>query len=207
MYLDKPLQAYLDDLASSNSTPGGGSTAALSGAMGAGLACMVARLTLGKPKYADVQLEIEQLLQRVEQLRSRFQELMQSDIEAYGNLSASFKMPRGTDEEKAARTQAIQQRLQEAALVPLEMAERAAELVRCCERIAEIGNVSVLSDIATAAMQAVSAAQGASWMVRVNVNAMKDRSLVETFNRRLTTALDAVATVSQRVTTTVGERG
>src|SRR5579875_1618072 len=205
VYLDKPLQAYLDDLASSNSTPGGGSTAALSGAMGAGLACMVARLTLGKPKYADVQLEIEQLLQRVEQLRSRFQELMQSDIEAYGNLSASFKMPRGTDEEKAARTQAIQQRLQEAALVPLEMAERAAELVRCCERIAEIGNVSVLSDIATAAMQAVSAAQGASWMVRVNVNAMKDRSLVETFNRRLTTALDAVATVSQRVTTTVGE--
>jgi formiminotetrahydrofolate cyclodeaminase len=207
VYLDKPLQAYLDDLASSNSTPGGGSTAALSGAMGAGLACMVARLTLGKPKYADVQLEIEQLLQRAEQLRSRFQELMQSDIEAYGNLSASFKMPRGTDEEKAARTQVIQQRLQEAALVPLEMAERAAELVRCCERIAEIGNVSVLSDIATAAMQAVSAAQGASWMVRVNVNAMKDQSLVETFNQRLTTALDAVATVSQRVTTTVGERG
>ena len=160
---------------------------------------MVARLTLGKPKYADVQLEIEQLLQRAEQLRSRFQELMQADIEAYGNLSACFKMPRTTDEEKAARTQAIQQRLREAALVPLEMTERAAELVRCCERIAEIGNVGVLSDIAVAAMQAVSAAQGASCMVRVNVNAMKDQSLVEMFNRRLSTALDTVATVSQRV--------
>lgn len=206
MYLDKPLQSYLDDLASSNSTPGGGSTAALSGAMGAALACMVARLTLGKPKYADVQLEIEQLLQRAEQLRSRFQELMQADIEAYGNLSACFKMPRTTDEEKAARTQAIQQRLKEAALVPLEMAEQAAELVRCCERIAEIGNAGVLSDIAAAAMQAVSAAQGASWMVRVNVNAMKDQSLVETFNRRLSTALNTVAMLSQRVTTIVGER-
>lgn len=167
---------------------------------------MVARLTLGKPKYADVQLEIEKLLQQTEQLRRRFQELMQTDIEAYGNLSACFKMPRTTDEEKAARAQAMQERLREAALVPLEVAERAAELVQCCERIAEIGNVSVLSDIATAATLAVSAAQGASWMVRVNVKAIRDQSLVETLNQRLTTALATVIAVSQHVTAIVGER-
>lgn len=82
MYLDKLLQTYLDDLASSNSTPGGGSTAALSGAMGSALACMVSRLTLGKPKYADVEAEIQALLEQAEQLRQRFQELMQADIEA-----------------------------------------------------------------------------------------------------------------------------
>jgi len=157
MYLEKPLYTYLDDLASDRPTPGGGSTAALSGAMGAALACMVARLTVGKADYAAVQSEIEALIARGEQLRARFQELIQADIDAYGRLSASFKLPRTTAEEKAARTLAIQAQLVEAALVPLEMAERAAELIQVCQRIAEIGNKNVLSDIATAGSLAVAA--------------------------------------------------
>src|SRR2546430_10371113 len=79
MYLDKPLLYYLDELASAKSTPGGGSASALSGAMGAALASMVARLTLGKADYVEVQPEIEALLQETEKLRGRFQELMQED--------------------------------------------------------------------------------------------------------------------------------
>src|SRR5207247_4504639 len=128
----------LDDLASAKATPGGGSAAALSGAMGAGLASMVARLTLGKAEYAGVQQEIESLVQRTESLRERFQQLMQEDIDAYGRLSASFKMPhdsRASSTERAARTSAIQAQLVEAALVPLEVVERAAELVQLCQRI------------------------------------------------------------------------
>src|SRR5882757_5337934 len=140
MYLDKSLQEYLDDLASDRPTPGGGSTAALSGAMGAALACMVARLTLGKADYAAVQPEIESAIEHVEWLRTRFQQLIQADIEAYGQLSACFKLSRTTSEEKAARTKAIQEQLVEAALVPLEMAENAADLIQHCQRIAEIGN-------------------------------------------------------------------
>ena len=101
MYLDKTLQFYLDELASAKSTPGGGSTAAVSGAMGAALASMVARLTIGKADYADVQTEIEEICQ-TEQLRERFQQLMQADIDAYGKLAASFKLSRTTDEEKRA---------------------------------------------------------------------------------------------------------
>ncbi|MBO0784260.1 MAG: cyclodeaminase/cyclohydrolase family protein, partial [Ktedonobacteraceae bacterium] len=174
MYLDRTLREYLDDLASAKSTPGGGSAAALSGAMGAGLACMVARLTLGKANYASVQPEIETLLERAEQLRQRFQELMQEDIEAYGRLSACFKMPRSSDEERSERTRAIQEALYTAALVPLTMAECAAKLVGYCERIATIGNVNVISDIATATMMAIGAGTGASWMVRTNLRAMKD---------------------------------
>lgn len=206
MYLDKQLQTYLDDLASAQSTPGGGSTAALSGAMGAALACMVSRLTLGKSAYADVQSEIESLLQQAEQLRTRFQQLMQADIEAYGQLSTCFKLPRTTDEEKTARTQAIQEGLVAAALVPLEMAERAAELASCCQRIAEIGNKNVISDIATAATLASGAAAGASWMVRTNLQAMKDPARSEALNQRLSNALDSISRLSQRVTTIVGER-
>jgi formiminotetrahydrofolate cyclodeaminase len=207
MYLDKPLRNYLDDLASAQPTPGGGSAAALSGAMGAALACMVSRLTLGKADYADVQEEISTLLQQAEQLRERFQQLMQQDIAAYGTLSASFKLPRTTAEEKAARTKAVQESLKEAALVPLAMAESAAELVNYCLRIAQIGNARVLSDIATASALAVSAGNGAAWMVRVNVTSMKDQELVGQLNHRLEQALQTLAAVSQQVKETVEKRG
>ncbi len=206
MYIDKPLQQYLDDLASSQSTPGGGSASALSGAMGAGLASMVARLTLGKADYTNVQQEIESLIQQTEQLRARFQQLIQEDIDAYGRLSACFKMPRTTDEERVARAQAIQARLADAALVPLEVTEGAAELLRHCQRIAEIGNKTVLSDIATGTMLASSAGTGASWMVRTNLLAMKDLVLVDKLSTRLNTALDTIATCSQQVITLVGDK-
>jgi len=209
MYLDKPLQYYLDELASANSTPGGGSAAALSGAMGAALASMVARLTLGKTDYADtawMQPEIEALLQQTEKLRERFQQLMQEDIDAYGRLSASFKMPRTTPEEVNARGKSIQAHLVEAALVPLEMAECGSSLVKCCCRIAEIGNVNVLSDVATGALLASSAGAGAAWMVRANLRAMKDLELVEVLSKRLSTALDEIAEYSQQVTSIVGGR-
>jgi formiminotetrahydrofolate cyclodeaminase len=206
MYLDQFLHTYLDDLASARSTPGGGSAAALSGAMGAALACMVIRLTVGNADYADVQVEIESVLQEVEKLRTRFQQLMQEDIAAYGRLSACFKMPRTTDEERAARVEAIQVRLAEAAQVPLEVAENAATLMQCCQRIAEIGNKNVLSDIATGAMLASSAGTGASWMVRTNLRMMKDVALVDALNDRLGAALDIISAGSQHVVSVVGER-
>ena len=206
MYLDEPLQKYLDELASAQPTPGGGSAAALSGALGAGLACMVARLTLGKADYAAVQEEITALVERTEALRARFQQLMQEDIAAYGHLSATFKLPRATSEEKAARTQAIQKQLVEAALVPLEVVERAVELVQCCLRIATIGNANVLSDIATGTALASSSANGAAWMVRTNLRAMKDQERVQALSKRLSAALESIAADSQRVIDTVGAR-
>src|SRR2546421_684103 len=152
MYLERQLQEYLDDLASAKPTPGGGSAAALSGAMGAALVCMVARLTLDKTEYAAVHTEIEKIVQSAEALRARFQVLMSEDMDAYGRLSACFKLPKATVEEKEARTRAIQASTRDAALVPLEVAERAVELVRSCQRIAEIGNKNVLSDIAVASI-------------------------------------------------------
>jgi methenyltetrahydrofolate cyclohydrolase len=206
MYLEEPLQVYLDDLASTKPTPGGGSAAALSGAMAAGLASMVARLTLVKAEYAQVHQEMEELLQQTEGLRERFQQLIQEDIDAYGRLSASFKMPRDTEAEFAARTSAIQARLVEAALVPLEVAERSAELLQYCQRIAEIGNTNVLSDVGTGAMLASSAGAGASWMVRANLRAIKDLEAVNVLSDRLSIALKHISAYSQQITSTVGGR-
>jgi len=206
MYLEEPLQHYLEDLASTKAAPGGGSAAALSGAMAAGLASMVARLTLGKSDYINVQQEIEELLQHTEKLRMRFQQLMQEDIDAYGRLSASFKMPHETDEEREARSSAIQARLVEAALVPLEVAERSAELVHFCQRIAEIGNVQVLSDIGVGALLASSAGEGAGWMVRINLRAMKNLELVHVLSDRLNAALKKISASSEQVTSIVEGR-
>lgn len=206
MYLEKPLQNYLDDLASAQPTPGGGAASALSGAMAAGLACMVARLTQGKADYSEVQAEIETLLQQAEKLRARFQQLIQEDIDTYGQLSASFKMPRGTGEERAARRNAIQARLADAAQVPLTLVECVAELVQCCHRIASIGNANVLSDIAVSATLASSAATGASWMVRINVQSLKDTALASQLDERLQKALQAIALQSQQVIEKVEER-
>ncbi len=206
MYLEKPLQNYLEDLASSQPTPGGGSAAALSGAMGAALASMVARLTVGKADYASVQQEIEAVLQHTERLRLRFEQLMQEDIEAYKQLSACFKLPRGTPEEREARTKAIQEGLVKAALVPLEVAECAAELMQHLKRIAEIGNSNVLSDVATGAILAAGAGEGAAWMVYTNVHAMKDSKLANTLSERLDKALASIAAYKQQVISTVGDR-
>lgn len=206
MYTDQPLQDYLHALASEQSTPGGGSAAALSGAMGAALASMVCRLTLGKEAYAGVRQEIEELLRRAENLRSRFQQLFQGDIEAYGRLSASYKLPRETSEERAARSAAIQEQLVEAALVPLEVAERAAELVQCCQRIAEIGNAAVLSDVAIGAILASGAGEGAALLVRFNLRAMKNDELVAGLGKRLSGALALISEGRQRVTAIVGDR-
>jgi len=206
MFLDRPLQDYLDELASAQPTPGGGAAAALSGAQAAALASMVARLTIGKADYAAVQPEIAELLQQTEQLRAIFQQLMQDDSAAYATLAKAFKLPRGTSEEKVARSQAVQAALAQAALVPLDVAECAATLLRLCQRIAEIGNVNVLSDIATAAALATGAGTGAAWMVRTNLHSMKDLATVEALGARLGEALDQIMERGQIITSIVGER-
>ncbi len=174
--------------------------------MGAALASMVCRLTMGKEAYASVQQEMEGLLRQAEYLRLRFQQLMQEDIEAYGRLSACYKLPRERSEERAVRTVAIQKQLVEAALVPLEVAERAAELIQCCQRIAEIGNTTVLSDVANGAILASSAGEGAALMVRINLRTMKDDELVAELGGRLSRALAIIEEGVQRVTSIIGGR-
>lgn len=206
LYRDQTLQTYLDDLASSQSTPGGGSAAALSGAMAASLACMVCRLTLGKAKYAAVQDEINALLIQAEEQRQRFLQLMTEDINAYGKLSASFKLPRESEEERQVRAAAVQQGLRIAASVPLEMSERAEAVAKICERVAEIGNANVISDIAAAAALTISAGNAAASMVRINLKSLKDTAQVERLSTRLSTALASLASHCQRVNEIVGER-
>jgi len=174
--------------------------------MGAALASMVSRITMAKEAYADLQQEIEELLRRTEYLRSRFQQLMQEDIEAYGRLSASYKLPRETGDERKHRTDMIQKQLIEAALVPLEVAECAAELIQCCQRIAEIGSITVLSDVITGAILASYSGNGGALMVRINLRSSKNDKLVVELEDRLNTALAIIAKGVEQVTIIAGGR-
>jgi len=206
MYIEETLHRFLDELASAQPTPGGGSTAALSGAMGAALTSMVCRITIGKESYAGVQKEVEELLGRAENLRSRFQQLMQEDIEAYGRLAASYKLPRETSEERKYRADMIQKQLVEAASVPLEVVECASKLIQSCQRIAEIGSISLLSDVATGAILASCSGKSAAYMVHINVQSIKNDTLVVELEDRLNTALSRIEAGVVQVTSIVGER-
>ena len=206
MYIEESIQHYLDDLASARPIPGGGSASALSGAMGAALTSMVCRLTLDKAGYEEVRPQIEHILGQSEQLRARFVQLVQEDIAAYGRLVAAYRMSRATGEERIERATTIQTQLEGAARVPLEMAECAAKLTQHCQRIAEIGNTSVLSDIATATTLASAAAQGAASMVRINLRSLKNAELASELETQLASALRQVEQSSREVTDTVGRR-
>ena len=206
MYIEESIQHYLDELASAQPAPGGGSASALSGALAAALASMVCRLTPGKAGYEDVQSEIEHIWEQTEQLRARFAQLLQEDIAAYGQLAAAYRMPRGTDEERSQRAAAIQERLTAAAQVPLEVVESAATLTRLCRRLAEIGNANVLSDILAATALARATSEGAAAMVRINLRPMKNAQLASALEERVTDALQAVEQGRLEVVAIVGRR-
>lgn len=173
------IREYLDALASGESTPGGGSATALAGALGAALGSMVANFTVGKPKYADVDAEMRQALQRTEELRAELTELMPADEEAYGKVTTAYKLPKDTDEEQAARSAAIQEALKAAADVPLAVARCCCEVLKLSVALAEKGNPYLVADAGVAARLADAALQSAWLNVEINVRSIKDQTFCE----------------------------
>lgn len=177
-FSQKTVAQFLDELASQAPVPGGGSGAALVGALGAALASMVCNLTVGKPKYADVQDEIQALLAQTEALRARLTALIDEDIAVYYKLSSAYKMPKDTEEQKAARTAAIQEILRDATKVPMQIAEACVQVLQLCKPIAEKGNVGAVSDAGVAALLAEAALRSAALNVLINLGAIKDADFV-----------------------------
>jgi len=190
MYIDQPLRYFMDKLASKSPEPGGGSVAALTGALGAALVSMVANLTLGKEKYKEVQPQIEALLKESEKIRGEMLDLLQKDTEVYRALSDVYKMPKNTDEEKAARTAMMQEALKKACQVPFEIALKSLEVARLAERAADLGNVAAVSDAGVAVLLAQACAQSAALNVKINVNSIKD----DTYNRKTWASMQDVLT-------------
>lgn len=199
MYVEKPMVVFLDKLASRSPEPGGGSVSALVGALGAALVSMVGNLTLGKEKYADVQDQVEELLKSSEKLRDELQGLIQRDTEVYADVSAAFKLPRDTDDEKAERASRIQDALKKATEVPFEIAEKCLEVGRLSETSAEIGNVGAVSDAGVAVLLGEAAAQSAALNVKINVNSIEDKDFSESKWARIQEILEEAAALRERV--------
>jgi len=179
MYSDKTLQQFLDELASKSPTPGGGAAAALAGALSAALTAMVCHLTLGKKKFAAVEVEMKIILDKAETLRMRFTELIDEDDAAFSALMDAFKLPKETEAQQRLRSDAVQEATKLAALVPLEMMHLCCELLPLTQAGAVKGNPQVISDAGVAAILAAAAAQSAALNVHINLLGIKDRKWAE----------------------------
>ena len=164
--------------ASKEPTPGGGAIAALTAATGAALAEMVANLTFGKKGYEAVQPEMEELQAKAEAIRKRMLELSQADADVFNIFMNALGLPKNTDEEKAARTVAIQQAYKDAAMVPFEIGELANQIFDLAELASRKGNQNLITDGIIAAINARAAVKSAFLNVRINLSGIKDESFV-----------------------------
>lgn len=180
MMKDQPLATFLDGLASQSATPGGGGAAAVMGAMAAALVSMVCNLTIGKKNYEAVEAEMKTVLQQAESLRSKLTDMIQADATVFDQVMAAYRLPKESDEQKQARTEAIQQALKTATDVPLACAKACAEVIALSRVVAEKGNKNVISDAGVAVQSAYAGLKSAALNVYVNVGAIKDESFAHT---------------------------
>ena len=177
MLIDKKIHNFLEELASNSPTPGGGSVAALAGALGAALISMVGNLTIGKKKYEDVEEDIKKIISSSEKLRYELSQLIEEDVKAFNNFMATYKMPKETEDEKKIRTEKIQESLIETAKVPLKVAYKCLEVLSLSKEVAEKGNVNVISDAGVAALMAEAALESAILNVKINLIMIKDEKV------------------------------
>ena len=193
------MNNFLAELASSKPTPGGGSVAALCGALGASLGSMVCSLTIGKKKYVDVEEDMKTVLAQTERLRVELEQLIDEDAAAFDKVMVAMKLPKETDEEKAVRRDAIQDTLVDAAMVPLAVMQKCVEVVELSETVAAKGNKNAVSDAGVAALVGRAGAHAAKLNVLINlggIRAERHAGFVEKANaalNQLTERVDRMA--------------
>ncbi|OLB75760.1 MAG: formiminotransferase-cyclodeaminase [Actinobacteria bacterium 13_2_20CM_2_71_6] len=187
----EPLDDWLEQLGSSAPTPGGGAAAALAAAAGAALVEMVVNLTVGKSAYAEHEPHVQPIGEQARALRQRALDLVADDAAAFDRVMAAYGLPRQTDEEKTARTAAIQAAAADAARPPLQIAEVAARVIELSAALPGRSNRNVLSDVGVAASLAGSALESAAINVEVNLGALKDEGVRDGLRKELTAHLIA----------------
>jgi formiminotetrahydrofolate cyclodeaminase len=188
-FADTTIREFLDALGGPSPTPGGGTGAAVAGALGASLVRMFAALTIGKPKYAAHDALMRAVADQAKEAAERFLSLAQEDAGAYDAVSAAYRLPKGTPQEVAARKAAIQGALKMACLVPLHVMEQALETIGLAKMAVPVGNRNAASDGAAGAELAHAAMTVASYNVRINLASIDD----ETFAKDMRTRLDEIS--------------
>ena len=179
MLADKTLKIFLEETASNTPVPGGGSIAALSAGLASALTEMVANLTIGKKNYEDLEEEMKSIVKETSKYRERFIEDIDRDSDSFNEVMAAFKLPKGTEEEKEIRKNSIETAMKNAALVPLEVAKNALDMMSLVEKVIEKGNKNAVTDGAVAAMMARTAVLSALYNVKINLGSIKDAVFVE----------------------------
>lgn len=192
---DWTIPTFLDDLASGSPAPGGGAVAALQVALGAGLVGMVCELTIGRKRYLEHEDAMRAARDDARRIRERGLALAGEDAEAYAGVSAAFRLPKDTEEQRAERSATLRTSLRHATEVPLQTVDAAARTLRLCAGIVDRANRSVVSDLAVAAHSARAGLDSAALNVRVNLGLMgEDPFVTECEDRLRQTLSEAQAT-------------
>lgn len=189
---DLTVAQFVQELASGKPVPGGGGAAAIAGSLGAALVAMVANLSQNRPKYAEHAALHAQALAAAQALADRFLVLADEDATAYAGYGTAMKMPRDTEEEKAARTVAIRAAAHASTMAPLRTVEASLEIVELAEALAGRSNKNASSDLEVASLMAVAACRSAAANVYINLPALGDESLARDLFGRTEVLADAV---------------
>lgn len=186
------VKGFVDELASESPAPGGGSVAALTGSLGAALSAMVAGLTVGKEKYKDNWEVMEKVQSEGTALQNRFLDLMEKDTEAFNCFMAAMKLPKATDDEKAARSKAMQEATKKAIEVPFETMKECAAMVKLADIASSKGNPNAVTDAGSAAVLARAAAVAASYNVKINLMGLKDEAFAAKIRSEMEETLKSI---------------
>lgn len=178
MLINKTVKEFVEATASSAPVPGGGSVAALGASIAAALGEMVANLTIGKKKYVEVEEEMKVISEKMGSCRQALLEYIDKDAQSFDEVMKAYGMPKDTDEEKAARSAAIQESMKDAAAVPLAVAKSTFDLMEPIKAVVLKGNSNAVTDGAVAAMMARTAVLGALYNVKINLSSINDVDFV-----------------------------
>lgn len=178
------IEEFAGSLSSAKPVPGGGGACAAAGAFAAALGMMVANLTVGKKRYADVEEEMKEILIRLGALRDQLLELIDKDAEAFEPLSRAYGLPRETPDQREEKERVLEAALYEASMVPLEIMERILKAMEDLEILSKKGSRIVISDAGVGVLFAQAALDGASLNVFINTKLMKDRGRAQRIDEK-----------------------
>lgn len=201
------VATFIDELAAGTATPGGGSAAAYGAAMGAALVAMVARLTVGKKKFANVESRMNEIIIEADKLHADLALGVQRDSAAFEEVMAAFRLPKETDEQQTARAEAIEKATHLAAEVPLEAARMAARVIELAAEVAETGNSNAVSDAGSAGALAGAALHAAGLNVKINATSIQDQDAARHWQTVLDELNQRARHATLRLHAAVQERG
>lgn len=201
-FLSYDLRAFNDALAAKDSVPGGGSASALVGAVGMALGNMVGNLTVGKPKYADVEDEAYALIKEGDELRIKLLDLIDGDAESFEPLSKAYGIPKDDPN----RNEIMENALHAACDVPMDIMRTVARSIELLDRMSQIGSALAISDAGVGAVCAKAAMQGASLNVYINTKTMKDRDYAKKLEDEADALLEKYCPMADKVYESVYDR-